>query len=104
MTVSIRRVCVFTGSRPGARASYTDAARALGAAIARRTWELVYGGASVGLMGAIADAALSGGAAVTGVIPRGLVDKEIAHGSLTKQIVTTSMHERKQIMADLADA
>jgi uncharacterized protein (TIGR00730 family) len=81
-----------------------DAAKALGRAMAEKKMGLVYGGASVGLMGAIADAALAGGAEVTGVIPRGLVDKEIAHAGLTKQIVTQTMHERKQTMADLADA
>jgi uncharacterized protein (TIGR00730 family) len=104
MTLRISKVCVFTGSRPGARQSYAFAAHALGSAIARRHWGLVYGGASVGLMGAIADAVLAGGGDVTGVIPRGLVDKEIAHASLTKQIVTATMHERKATMADLADA
>ena len=100
----ISRVCVFTGSRPGSRPGYAVAARALGAAIAKRGWGLVYGGASVGLMGAVADAAMAGGGTAIGVIPRGLVDKEIAHAGLSEQIVTTSMHERKQKMADLADA
>jgi uncharacterized protein (TIGR00730 family) len=104
MPSPIARVCVFTGSRPGARPEYAVAARALGAAIARRGWELVYGGASVGLMGALADAVLEGGGQVTGVIPVGLVEREIAHMKLTRQFVTTSMHERKAKMADLADA
>ncbi len=104
MTARIARVCVFTGSRPGSRPAYAVAARALGAAIAKRGWGLVYGGASVGLMGEVADAAMAGGAHAIGVIPRGLVDKEIAHAGLSEQIVTTTMHERKQKMADLADA
>ena len=104
MTARIAHVCVFTGSRPGSRPAYATAARGLGAAIAKRGWGLVYGGASVGLMGAVADAAMAGGGKAIGVIPRGLVDKEIAHVGLSEQIVTSSMHERKQKMADLADA
>jgi uncharacterized protein (TIGR00730 family) len=104
MAARISRVCVFTGSRPGARPEYTTAARELGAAIARRGWGLVYGGAGVGMMGALADAALGAGGEVVGVIPRGLVNLEIAHHGLTKQCVVESMHERKAMMADFADA
>jgi uncharacterized protein (TIGR00730 family) len=97
-------VCVFSGSRPGARPSYVAAARALGAAIARRGMGVVYGGASVGLMGAMADAAMEAGADVIGVIPQALVDKEVAHGDLTELVVVATMHERKAKMSDLADA
>jgi len=104
MSVDIRRVCVFTGSRPGARPAYAEAARALGKELARRKIGLVYGGASVGLMGAVADAVLEGKGEVTGVIPSWLVDREIAHGHLADLRVVGSMHERKKTMADLADA
>jgi uncharacterized protein (TIGR00730 family) len=97
-------VCVFSGSRPGARPSYVAAARALGAAIARRGMGVVYGGASVGLMGAMADAAMEAGADVIGVIPQALVDKEVAHRDLTELVVVATMHERKAKMSDLADA
>jgi uncharacterized protein (TIGR00730 family) len=104
MAAEIRRVCVFTGSRPGGRPAYIEAARALGGEIARRGMGLVYGGASVGLMGALADAALAGRAEIIGVIPNWLVDREIAHHGLADLRVVASMHERKEKMADLADA
>ncbi len=100
----LARVCVFCGSSPGAHPAYLDAARSLGAALARRRLELVYGGASVGLMGAVADAALAAGGEVTGVIPGALQAKELAHGGLTRLEVVGSMHERKARMSDLADA
>lgn len=99
----LTRVAVYCGSSFGARPSYADAARLLGAALARRDIGLVYGGASVGLMGALADAVASSGGAVTGVIPRALVEREIAHGGLTDLLVVESMHERKALMTDLAD-
>ncbi len=98
-----RSVCVFSGSSPGARPSYAAAATALGKEVAARGMRLVYGGASVGLMGAVADAALSAGGEVVGVIPQHLVDREVAHTGLTELRVTSSMHERKALMADLAD-
>jgi uncharacterized protein (TIGR00730 family) len=101
---ALRRVCVFCGSSPGVRPSYLDAARALGRAIARRGLGLVYGGASVGLMGAVADAALAEGAEVIGVLPRSLRDREIAHRDLTELHVVDSMHTRKAMMAERADA
>jgi uncharacterized protein (TIGR00730 family) len=104
VAVEIRRVCVFIGSRPGARPEYLAAARALGTEIARRGMGLVYGGASVGAMGVIADAALAAKGEVTGVIPSWLVDREIAHENLTDLRIVGSMHERKKTMADLADA
>jgi uncharacterized protein (TIGR00730 family) len=100
----VRSVCVFSGSSPGADLAYRAAARDLGRRLADRGIELVYGGAHVGLMGAIADAALEGGGRVTGVIPQSLVDREIAHPGLTDLRVVDSMHERKAQMAELADA
>jgi len=99
----LQSVCVFSGSSPGARQSYTETATALGRAVAARGLRLVYGGASVGLMGAVADAALAAGGEVVGVIPQHLVDREVAHDGLTELRVTGSMHERKALMADLAD-
>lgn len=101
--VQLRRVCVFTGSSPGARPEYRDAAALLGRTLAARGATLVYGGARVGLMGAVADAVLGAGGKVIGVIPSVLVEKEVAHDGLTELRVVSSMHERKQMMADLAD-
>jgi uncharacterized protein (TIGR00730 family) len=99
----VRRLCVFSGSSPGAHPEYADAARELGGELAARGIGLVYGGASVGLMGVVADAALEAGADVVGVIPQALVDREIAHPGLDDLRVVGSMHERKALMADLAD-
>lgn len=96
-------VCVFSGSSPGSRPEYLSAARALGREIALRGIRLVYGGASVGLMAAVADAALAAGAEVVGIIPRHLADKEVAHRRLTELRITSSMHERKALMAELSD-
>ncbi len=101
--MSLAAVCVFSGSSPGARPAYTEAATALGRELAHRGTRVVYGGASVGLMGAVADAALAAGGEVVGVIPQHLVDREVAHHGLTELHVTGSMHERKALMADLAD-
>ena len=100
---ALRSVCVFSGSSPGARPSYAETATALGREVAARGMRLVYGGASVGLMGDVADAALAAGGEVVGVIPQHLVDREVAHDGLTELRVTGSMHERKALMADLAD-
>jgi uncharacterized protein (TIGR00730 family) len=100
----MERVCVFSGSRPGVRLGYRSSARALGEAIARRGLGLVYGGSSAGLMGQLADAAMAAGAEVVGVIPEALVAKEVAHEHLTRLVVVKTMHERKAMMADLADA
>ncbi|MDQ1451727.1 MAG: hypothetical protein QOK38_1593 [Acidobacteriaceae bacterium] len=97
-------VCVFCASSDGAEPIFLEAAKVLGRSIAGRGWHLVYGGAEVGLMGAMADAALAAGGAVTGVIPRSLVDREIAHRGLTQLIEVNSMHERKAEMARRADA
>ncbi len=99
-----RSVCVFCASSNGADPIFLEAARALGQAIAERDWHLVYGGADVGLMGAMAEAALAAGGTVTGVIPRALFEREIAHRGLTQLIEVNSMHERKAEMARLADA
>ena len=100
----IRSICVFCGSRPGAEPAFGDAAAVLGKAIARRGITLIYGGAKVGLMGRLADAALAEGGTVVGVIPRGLVSKEIAHDGLKELFLTDSMHERKDRMILLSDA
>ena len=100
----IERICVFAGSSPGRRPEYVTAARALGRALADERIGLVYGGAGVGLMGAVADAVLDRGGSVVGVMPRALVEREVAHAGLTELGVVGSMHERKAEMADLADA
>jgi uncharacterized protein (TIGR00730 family) len=97
-------ICVFCGSNTGAGEAYAEAARALAHAIARRGLKLVYGGGNVGLMGILADAALGAGAHVIGVIPRRLVEKEVAHSRLTEQRIVQTMHERKALMAELSDA
>lgn len=107
MTSSInphRRVAVYCGSADGNDPAYLAEARALGTAIAAAGLGLVYGGASVGLMGAVADAALAGGAEVIGVLPDVLAGKEIAHAGLTRLELVSTMHERKARMAELADA
>ena len=95
-------VCVFSGSSPGARPEYAGSARMLGEELADRGIRLVYGGASVGLMAEVADAALARGGTVVGVIPRNLVEREVAHSGLSDLHVTDSMHERKALMADLS--
>ena len=97
------RICVFCGSSFGARAVYRERAEAFGALLARRQIELVYGGAHVGLMGALADAVLAGGGRVIGVIPETLLERELAHSGLTDLRVVGSMHERKALMASLSD-
>jgi uncharacterized protein (TIGR00730 family) len=95
---------VFCGSSPGGRPEYAETAEALGRLCASRGLEVVYGGAHVGLMGALADAALGGGGKVIGVIPNRLVEAEIAHAGLTKLHIVDTMHERKALMAELSDA
>jgi uncharacterized protein (TIGR00730 family) len=99
----MERLCVFSGSSPGARPDYERAAEELGRALAARGIGLVYGGASVGLMGIVADAMLDAGGDAVGVIPRALVDREIAHPGLSDLRIVGSMHERKALMAELAD-
>jgi uncharacterized protein (TIGR00730 family) len=100
----MRRICVFSGSNSGQRHSYGEAATALGQLLAKEGIGLVYGGASVGLMGLVADAARAAGGEVIGVIPKSLVEWEVAHTGLDDLRVVGSMHERKALMAELADA
>lgn len=96
-------MCVFCGSSAGRDPAFAAAARVLGCELAARGIALVYGGGNVGLMGIVADAVLGAGGRVTGVMPRPLVDREIAHTGLTDLRVVDSMHERKALMADLSD-
>jgi uncharacterized protein (TIGR00730 family) len=97
-------LCVYCGSRHGARAAYTLAARALGQAIGSRGWQLVYGGGKVGLMGEVADATLAAGGRVVGVIPDSLQRLEVGHLGLHELHVVPTMHVRKQMMAERAHA
>jgi uncharacterized protein (TIGR00730 family) len=101
---AMKRVCVFCGSSPGAQEEYAVLAERMGTVLAQRNVDLVYGGGNVGLMGILADAALANGAHVIGVIPQALVDLEVAHTGLPDLRIVGSMHERKALMADLADA
>jgi uncharacterized protein (TIGR00730 family) len=100
----VRRVCVFCGSSPGRDPRYVAAAREMALALVARGEGLVFGGGSVGLMGVLADALLAAGGEALGVIPHGLVAREIAHRSLTEMRVVPSMHARKALMAELSDA
>lgn len=100
----IQSVCVFCGSRVGASSRYAEAAETLGRVLAERNQRLVYGGGNVGLMGVLADGALSGGGEVVGVIPAALMERELGHGGVTDLRIVGTMHERKALMADLADA
>jgi len=99
----LKRICVYCGSSPGVRPEYVRAARQLGQALVSRDIELVYGGGRVGVMGEIAHAVLEAGGEVIGVIPRGLVDKEVAFTDLSDLRVVSSMHERKALMVELSD-
>lgn len=99
---NLKRICVFCGSSTGKDPAYVDAAKRLGATLARRGLELVYGGGTVGLMGTVANAALDAGGHVIGVIPKALQLRELAHVKLTSLHVTGSMHERKARMAELS--
>ena len=103
MGPTIARICVFCGASPGRGAGYVELARSVGTGLAARGIGVVYGGGRVGLMGALADAALAAGGEVIGVIPRRLVDRELAHAGLTDLHVVGSLHERKARMAELAD-
>ncbi len=96
----MKSVCVYCGSNEGRLPVYAEAARSLGSALVERGLGLVYGGASVGIMGVLADTVLSLGGRVTGVMPESIVRKEVAHRGLTELHVTSSMHERKMMMAD----
>jgi uncharacterized protein (TIGR00730 family) len=99
----MKRICVYCGSSPGRLPQYREAARLLGYEIAERGLGLVYGGASVGVMGAVADAVLEQGGQAIGVIPSSLATKEVSHSGLDELIVVNSMHERKAKMAELSD-
>lgn len=100
----MRRICVFCGSQPGGRPAYLHAANALGAGLARRGIGLVYGGGSLGLMGAVANAALTAGGDVIGVVSRQFAAQEKVHESLTRVYVATTAPERLGLMAELSDA
>jgi hypothetical protein len=100
----MKSICVFCGSSYGALEAYADVARDTGRVIAEQGYTLVYGGAKVGLMGTVADAALEASGKVIGVLPRSLMDKEIGHEGLSELHLVDSMHERKAMMADLSDA
>jgi uncharacterized protein (TIGR00730 family) len=100
----MKSVCVFCGSSPGNHPRYLETARTLGGLLARRDCTIVYGGGRVGLMGAVADAALQAGGRVVGVIPQLLLDKEVGHAGLTELHVVQTMAQRKQMMGDLSDA
>jgi uncharacterized protein (TIGR00730 family) len=99
----MKRLCVYCGSNYGKSDAYREAARRAGAFLAEAGITLVYGGGKVGLMGAVADAVLSSGGEVIGVIPQSLAERELAHYGVTKLIVVDSMHQRKQTMANLSD-
>lgn len=100
----IKRVCVYCGSSPGTDLMYTETARVFGRLLAENNIGLVYGGASIGVMGALADAVMEHGGSVTGIIPHGLFKKEVAHEGISSLLVVDSMHERKALMAQMADA
>ena len=100
----MKRVCVFCGSSPGGHPRFAELGRSVGTLLAERGLEIVYGGAMVGVMGALADAALAAGGRVHGVIPHALADKEIAHRDITELHYVETMHERKSLMYDLSDA
>ena len=100
---TLRRVCVFCGSNVGRDPAYRRLTESLGRTLARRGVGLVFGGGRVGLMGALADAALAAGGEVIGVLPKALMEREIGHRGLTELRIVGSMHERKALMADLAD-
>ncbi|KAB0665671.1 TIGR00730 family Rossman fold protein [Oryzomonas japonica] len=99
----MKSICVYCGSNPGRREAYANAARDLAKSLVERNLRLVYGGASVGIMGIVADTVLQLGGEAVGVIPDALMRKEIAHPNLTELHVTRSMHERKTMMAELSD-
>ncbi|HAT31992.1 MAG TPA: TIGR00730 family Rossman fold protein [Janthinobacterium sp.] len=99
----MKAICVYCGANPGATPLYGDAARMLARAMVEENIALVYGGGNVGLMGIIADEVLRLGGEVTGVIPSALVEREVGHTGLTRQFIVKDMHERKAMMAQLAD-
>jgi len=99
----MKRVCVFCGSNAGVRAAYAEAARALARHLVKLGMGIVYGGGNVGLMGIVAETAMREGGKVIGVIPQALFEKEVGHRGITELRIVGSMHERKALMADLAD-
>ncbi len=99
----MKSLCVFCGSRPGDKSEFVDAARHMGGLLAAKGFRTIFGGGSRGMMGAVADGALAAGGQVIGVIPRGLFVREGLHEGLTELKVVASMHERKALMANLAD-
>ncbi|MFM7281486.1 MAG: TIGR00730 family Rossman fold protein [Planctomycetia bacterium] len=101
--MKLRRLCVFCGSRSGTRLEYAEAARELGRRMAEHQIELVFGGGKVGLMGIVADSVLKHGGSAVGIIPRGLLEREVGHTGLTRLEVVQTMHERKARMAELSD-
>jgi uncharacterized protein (TIGR00730 family) len=100
----VQKICVFCGSSPGARPEYAEATEAFAQLVVAENIGVVYGGGGVGLMGKLADAVLAQGGEITGVIPHALVDKEIGHPHVEDMRLVDSMHERKALMAELADA
>ena len=103
MSRMMRRMAVFCGSNPGRRPEYLDAAREMGRALVERDLSLVYGGGKVGLMGVVADAVMEAGGRAVGVIPQALMAREVGHAGLSELHVVETMHQRKAMMADLAD-
>src|SRR6187402_3343012 len=99
----MRSLCVFCGSSSGDDPAFAAAAQAVGEEIVARGWSLVYGGGATGLMGVVADTVLAAGGEVVGVLPRGLAKKELLHAGVARMHLVDSMHERKQLMAELAD-
>jgi len=99
----MKRICVYCGSSSGKQPEYIESARSLAKELVKRNIDLVYGGASIGIMGEVADSVLAAGGQVTGVIPQALAGKEILHEGLTDLKIVSSMHERKAMMADLSD-
>jgi uncharacterized protein (TIGR00730 family) len=99
----MKRLCVYCGSRPGNQPDYTEAAENLARVLVRRNIEVVYGGASVGTMGVLANTVLAEGGHVIGIIPQSIVDMEVVHRGVSDLRVVTSMHERKALMAELSD-
>lgn len=103
MSNRISRICVFCGSSPGKQAEYVESAKELGQEFVRQDIELVYGGGNIGLMGAVAETVMAEGGKVIGIIPQFLAEKEVAYQDITTLHIVNSMHERKAMMAELAD-
>ena len=104
MSSDVKSICIYCGAATGVRPAYAEAARELGRRMAEAGIRLVYGGGKVGLMGIIADAVLAHGGQAVGIIPKALMDKEVGHTGLTELHIVENMHQRKQMMAERADA